>query len=100
MNPARSTSFLQPVAYATSPVTTRANASLSRIPIHLKDWMRGKRSKRRRPCKMVFRCRNPTRRGLVHLAGFGLDVLVEGDFEVEELFAIGVHDLVQVQLRS
>ena len=34
----------------------------------------------------------------VHLAGLGLQVLVEGNLEVEELLAVGIAQLVQVQL--
>jgi len=34
---------------------------------------------------------------LVHLAGFGFEVFVEGDFEVEEFFAVGVFDFVEVE---
>jgi hypothetical protein len=35
-------------------------------------------------------------RRLVHLAGFGFQVFVEGDFEVEELSAVGVFDGVEI----
>ena len=37
---------------------------------------------------------------LVHLAGLGFEVFVEGDFEVEELFAVGVFDLVEIEQRA
>ena len=41
------------------------------------------------------------RRGLlVHLAGFGFEVFFERDFEVEELFAVGVFDGVQIEKRT
>jgi hypothetical protein len=35
--------------------------------------------------------------GLVHLAGFGLKVFVEGDFEVEELGAVGVAEGAEIE---
>src|ERR1035441_10413560 len=37
---------------------------------------------------------------LVHLAGLGFEVLVEGNLEVEELVAVGVAQLVEVQLAA
>lgn len=39
-------------------------------------------------------------KSLVHLAGFGFEVFFEGDFEVEELFSVGVFDGVYVEQRA
>lgn len=51
-------------------------------------------------CQSIQDRRTACFRELVHLAGFGFQVFVEGYFEVEEFFALGVLDLVEVEQRS